>query len=143
MLGHTFYFFGLILLLINLGSLSKFFRVIKIREWSFKFTKVTSKKPKKSDFIGNDYDEYISFESLSSMNFCWMFFGIISGNWIMFLMMLLMYFTLSLIANLLGPFNKVSNIIEFIKSVVITSLIGILVINHFHLHLNLWKFIFP
>jgi hypothetical protein len=141
MLGHIFYFIGLIIFLSNLGMLSNFFKINKIKEWSIKFNKVTGRNPIKSDYKEKEFDSFISFGFLMAITFIWMFFGLLTKSWIIFSLLLTFNLLVNLISKSIGLFNSVSNILQFVKLCIVTGIIGILVINHYHLHLDLYKII--
>lgn len=141
MLGHIFYFIGLVLFLSNISILSNFFKISKIREWSIKFNKVTGRKPIKSEYKENTHGQLLAFESLIGINFIWIFFGLVTKSWIIFSIILIFNLILNLITNTIGWFNKLSTTIQFLKIAIITLFIGILVINHFHLHKDLYQII--
>jgi hypothetical protein len=141
MLGHIFYFIGLVLFLANISILSNFFKIRKIQEWSFKFNKVTGKKPLKSEYKENTHGQLLAFEVILVMSFIWIFFGLVTKSWIIFSLMLLFNLIINLITNSFGNFTKISTLIQFIKINVITLFVALLVINHFHLHKDLFGII--
>lgn len=143
MLGHIFYFIGLIIFLANVGTLSNFFKFTKIKEWTIKFNKVAKRNPIKSDYKEKEYDQLISFGFLMAINFIWIFFGLLTKSWVIFSILLLFNLLVNLLTKTIGQFSTISTIIQFIKLLVITGMVGLLVINHFHLHLNLYKIILP
>ena len=57
MFGHIYYFFGLIIFLLDLGLLMKFSKIHKTRNWVESFLKVTKRNPNKQDMGGNDLRE--------------------------------------------------------------------------------------
>ena len=136
-MGNFYYFIGLIIFLANIGLLSKFKRIAKIKEWSSAFTKVAKKKPTKSDFKDKEYEELAAANSILAINFFWLFFGLITKSWIIFLVLLSFNFITNLILKIFKEFSLLSIMINFCKMVIINISIGILVINHYHLHLNL------
>jgi len=143
MLGHIFYFIGLIIFLSNLGMISNFFKINKIKEWSIKFNKVTGRNPIKSDYKEKEFDSFISFGFLMAINFIWIFFGLLTKSWIIFSLILIFNFLINSLTKLIGEFSAISVFIQFCKMIIITSTIGILVMNHYHLHLDLLKIIVP
>jgi hypothetical protein len=141
MLGHIFYFIGLIIFLSNLGILSNFFKINRIKEWSLKFNKVTGKNPVKGDYKEKEFDLFISFGFLMAINFIWIFFGLLTKSWIIFSLLLVFNLIVNLVSKAIGLFTSVSNILQFVKLCIVTGIIGLLVINHFHLHIDLYKII--
>jgi hypothetical protein len=143
MLGHFFYFIGLLVFLIDLGLLTKFQKSSEIKEWVIKFNKVTKRNPVKSDFKGKDYENYVSFSFILILNFIWLFLGLLTKSWMIFSLILLFNILTNSLTKLIGEFSALSVILQFCKMVVITFSIGLLVINHYHLHLDLWRLIVP
>jgi hypothetical protein len=141
MLGHIFYFFGLILFLTNISILSKFQTIYRIKEWVIKFKKVTSKDPDKNEYKGKDYQYFTSYAGISVINFLWMFVGLIAGSWYVFLFTILASLVINLLTKSVGEFTIVGRILQLIKSIFICLIIGFLVINHFHLHWDIYKMI--
>jgi hypothetical protein len=138
-MGHAFYFFGLIVFLTNLNFLYKFFDYMKIREWFISFQKITKKFPTDKDFKKGDYEKYKKFNGVEALNFLWIFFGVLTQSWKIFLLLISFNITISLIINIIGQFRLISKITLFIKFIVISLSIIILTINHFHLHLDLFS----
>ena len=141
MLGHFFYFIGLLVFLIDLGLLTKFQKSSEIKEWVIKFNKVTKRNPVRSDFKGKDYESYVSFSFILVLNFIWLFLGLLTKSWVIFSLILLFNVIVNSLTKLIGQFSTLSVILQFCKMIVITFTIGLLVINHYHLHLDLWKLI--
>jgi hypothetical protein len=142
-MGHFFYFIGLMIFLVNLGLLTKFHKLSEIKEWVIKFNKVTKRNPIKNDFKDKDYENYISFSFILILNFIWIFFGLLTKSWIIFSLILIFNFLVNSLTKLIGEFSAISVFIQFCKMIIITSTIGILVMNHYHLHLDLLKIIVP
>ena len=142
MLANLFYFCGLFLLLFHLIIISNLPKFFYIREFIDKFQKVTSKKPEKNDFSDSEYDLYCLVLVNNLFTSTWFFIGLIGTNWLVFLF----YFLYNPILSLLMNINKskfISIPIDFIRIILTTIIIGLLVFNHFHLHINLTKFLLP
>ena len=142
-MGNFYYFIGLILFLANIGLLSKFRRIAKIREWVSAFTNVTKKKPTKGDFKDKEYEELAGSNLILALNFFWLFFGLISKSWIIFLILLSFNFIINITSKIFKQFSLASIILNFCKMTIINIGIGVLVINHYHLHLNLIHYFIP
>lgn len=135
MIGHAFYFVGLFLFFISLSKSIAYFKYVDIKEWTQIFKKVTTKDPIKSDYKKEkDYNTYITYGCISVIESLWFICGLLSNSWIVFL-------------AIIGSgvlFNFVNNNISyFLQKIVGTlflsarsSLIIVLVINHFHLHID-------
>lgn len=140
MFGHIYYFFGLILFLINLGHLMRFGKIQKTKSWIDSFLKVTQRKPNKDEMKPDDYQQVNSFQQIFSINFLWIFFGLITKNWKFFLALLLVNFILNYIILWTKDFKKINFGLEFIKFFIITFSVGFAVINHFHLHIDVFQY---
>ena len=140
MLATIFYIFGLILLLFYVIIISDLKKILYIVEFVEKFKKVTGKVPEKKDFKENTYDFYLFAVSTNILSFFWFFLGLISSNWLVFLL----YFSIHPIISIFVRNVKVkliSNFFIILGLLINTFLVGLLVFNHFHLHLNLTSLI--
>lgn len=141
MLGHIYYFFGLIIFLSNLTLTMNILRLLKIKEWSVKFHKVSGRHPIKSDFRDNQYEQFVMANSVWVLTFFWIFFGLVTKSWLLFLILLILNFLVTFISKSLGQFNFLSKMLEVFRIIINTSIIGFLIINHFHLHMNIIELI--
>jgi hypothetical protein len=139
MFGNIYYFFGLILFLIDLGLLMNFFKIQKTRNWLDSFFKVTKRKPNENEIKIDEYQRVNSFQQTFAFNFLWIFFGLISKNWKFFLVILFLNFFLNIISKATVSQKKIYSTVEFVKFFIVTFSIGFSVINHFHLHLDVVK----
>jgi hypothetical protein len=140
-MANLFYLIGLILFLCNFALLTKFFKFEKIREWSVKFQKVTNRGILPSDFKENEYNELKAYTAILVFNFMWIFFGLISKDWKVCGSLLLFNFASNYLSKKIGEFKGISKILRFSKFSITTILIGLMTINHFDLHWDLWKVI--
>jgi hypothetical protein len=88
----------------------------------------------------DDYQQVNSFQQIFSINFLWIFFGLITKNWKFFLALLLVNFILNYIILWTKDFKKINFGLEFIKFFIITFSVGFAVINHFHLHIDVFQY---
>jgi hypothetical protein len=142
MFGHIYYFFGLIIFLLDMGLLMKFSKIHKTRNWFESFVKVTKRKPNKQDMAGNDLKDIMSFNQTLSINFLWIFFGLITNSWKFFLSLLVINFILNFVILNTKRLKNINFGIEFTKFLLITISVGFIVINHFHLHIDIFDYIF-
>ena len=140
-MANFFYLIGLILFLWNFALLTKFFKFEKIREWSVKFQKVTKKDIIPLDFKDNEYNELKAYTSILLFNFFWLFFGLISKDWKICGSILFFNFGITYLTSKIGEFKSISKLLRFTKFFITTILIGLMTINHFDLHWDLWKVI--
>ena len=143
-MGHLFYFFGLILVISNMNLLAKFFSFLKTKEWMESFKKITKKEPDVKDFKKtDDLERFNSLNGVLILNVLWLIIGILSKSWKVFLLLLILNYTINLLTHFFGQYKMISKIIQFCKVLILTIFIGLLTINHFHLHLDLFRFLFP
>jgi hypothetical protein len=138
MLGDVYYFFGLILFLANIGMLMKFPKIQKIKNWVDAFFNVTKRKPNSDEINKEDLRQLNSFNSILGVNFLWIFFGIITNSWKFFLLILVLNLLLNMVLINIVKYKKMSFAISLLKFFIITTSTGLLVINHFHLHIDLY-----
>jgi len=136
MLSHIFYFFGLLIFILSLNRIFNYFKAIEIKEWILAFKKVTKKSPLKSDFREmNDYNLFVTFGCLSAIESLWLILGLMSSNWLIFLVLFLSGVILKQVLDFASfPIQKIVGIIfTTIKSLTVL----ILVLNHFHFNQDL------
>jgi hypothetical protein len=139
MLGDIYYFLGLLLFLVDLGLLMKYSKIQKTKNWVDAFSKVTKRKPNKDDMKSEDFQDLNSFNSVLTFDFLWMFFGLITNSWKFFLLLLIVNFLFNILILQSKSMKRVIFILGFLKMCLITFSIGLLVINHFHLHKDLYE----
>jgi hypothetical protein len=139
MIGHTFYFCGLIVFLANLSFLFNFFEYLKIKEWYVSFEKITKSIPTKKEFRQGDYDKFRKFNGVFALNFLWFFFGIVGQNWKIFMLLIFIHLFTQTLSKLIGQFLMFIKFFQFMIQIIISSTILLLCINHFHLHLDLFE----
>jgi hypothetical protein len=141
MLGHIFYFIGLFLFFLNLSKITSYFKFINTKEWTIKFKKVTGKDPLKSDFRDEkEHKLFVYFGCLSVIETIWLICGLLSSSWQIFGITILLGVIIKQIFDK-SPFS-VQKIIGFVFNVFRSGVIILLVLNHFHFHQNLTKWIF-
>ena len=140
-MGNFFYFIGSILFLMNIGVLTQYLAFSKSSEWIFKFQKVTKRKPNNGELSEKGLGNFDHVYLILTLTFFWIFFGIMTKSWIIFIILLFFNIIINLTIKHIGRFNTLSKILEFFKILISTLIIGLLVINHFHLHIDLYKVI--
>lgn len=146
-LGHIFYAIGLFIFLLDLLNLFNYHKTYKVAEWAEAFKKVNKRSPKKSDYrTTEDYNTgmFTGFIALSELTWC--IIGLISGSWKVFAILFLFGFITQLIQSLIGKIlskkcNPLNKLISYGYLTIKSAVLMILVINHFHLHLDLFKLI--
>ena len=137
-MGHLFYFIGLLIFLSNITFLMNFFDYIKTKEWFLSFYKVTKKFPLDKDFKRGDYNKFKKMNGIIGLNFIWMFFGLITNSWKIFIVLLLFNLTVDISVRIIGEFKLVSKFFLLLRIIITSVLIMVLTMNHFHLHLDLF-----
>jgi hypothetical protein len=138
-MSHIFYFVGLLIFLMNFFYLFDYFEFIRIKEWLWSYKKVTLKDPSESDFKRGDAEKYRKFNGIIILNFLWIFFGLLTGSWKFFGIILILNLIVNLIQRLIGSFRFISKILQFLIFNITCGMEILLVINHFHLHLDLFS----
>lgn len=139
-MGLIFYFFGLILVLLNLFIISKFKRIFELKEWMVKFKQVTGRNPVATDYRkGDDKDILNTWSVTIILTSLWIFFGLITKSWYVYLSILIFNTLINLLVKSTGEFGRIGFILSLLKNLIITATMGFLIMNHFHLHLDIWK----
>jgi hypothetical protein len=141
MLSDIFYFLGLLLFCITVSRVLTYSKIIDIKEWFEKFKKVTQKDPKKEDFRSEkEYSLFVSIGCFSVIENLWLICGLLTASWKIFGLLIILSFIFRLVFEKLS--YTIQKIIGTLLTTIISALILLLVINHFHLHLDLFKVIF-
>ena len=141
MLGNIYYIFGIIIILALVKILTKFKSFYRIGEWLIKYKKVTGKKPLKSEFRSKeDYNTLERGMVISISELIWVFFGLFSSSWYIFLSLIVISQSLRL---LLKPikYTLPHFIIAYTLFITKIFIYSYLVINHFFLHQNHLEFL--
>ena len=140
MLGHLFYATGLFLFCFSLLRTISYSHFIDIKEWVVKFGEKIKKSPAKLDFRNEkEYNFFVSFGCLSLIDVLWFFVGLLTPNWKIFGLFLIFTFLIRFVLEKL-PF-PIQKIIGTTISLFKTALILVLVLNHFHWHLDIYNLI--
>jgi len=136
MIGDVYYFFVLILFILNLGVLLNFSNYDRIFNWYYKFKKVTKKEPSRSDYKSKDFEFYNFYIVLELMNIFWILLGLVTKSWLAFICLLIFNLLISSIIKKTVDFYFLVKFLRLIKVSIVTLIMGFLFINHFHLHKN-------
>jgi len=141
MLSDIFYFFGLLLFFITFSRIFTYSKIIDIKEWYQKFKKVTQKDPKKEDFRSEtEYSLFLSIGCFSVFQSLWLIVGLLTGSWKIFGILLILSLLMRIFFEILS--YTLQKIVGSLFTTLISFSILLLVINHFHLHLDLFKVVF-
>jgi hypothetical protein len=136
-LGHIFYFIGLFILIMSFSDMFNFLKYISIKNWSDSFKKVTGKDPKKSEFRSiEDYNIFSIYVTFTFVEFIWILIGLTSSSWYIFLSLLIteLFYRFYISVTSLTLFvNKIIGQIFYCLKFIIILL---LILNHFHFHIN-------
>lgn len=141
-MGHLYYFFGLLITIVNLSLLPNIFKFHRINHWAATFLKVTGKPPAKEDFSPGEFELFNTFVQSSVSTVFWFFLGILTQSWKIFLVINCLLFFINWTLKKIGTQTLYSSLLVICKSILITAIPIILIINHFHLHLDLWSLLF-
>ena len=136
MIGHIYYIFGLLIILSIISIIANFNKFYSIEEWYNKFKKVTGKYPEKKQFRNTEeYNLRLGTSILGYIEFTWLLLGILTSSWYIFIALFL-YMTI--ISSIIKPirFNIIGKVVSFHLILVRFSTYLFLVINHFHLHID-------
>lgn len=136
-----FYFVGFLLTLMNLGVLIQYNKFEKIREWFVKFKKITNREPKKSEYQTGENEKLQTYTSVMTIDFLWLFLGLLTNDIRLFAVTLGMTYVLTLMTKTVGDFTPVSKGIGFLKILMVTVVITMASLNHFHGNMDLWQLI--
>lgn len=141
-MGDLFYFFGLLIFLVNLSLIHKTFKFHKINHRSQTFMKVTGKAPKKEDF---ESDEWIIFNSILVIQIIttlWIFLGLLTQSWKIYLLLIIVLLPINWSIRKFGSQNLINKFLMMIKASTLTFIPLLMTLNHFHMHLDIWKLLF-
>ena len=133
-----FYFFGIIVFITILSKIKYYGDFIDVIEFKEKFKKVTGKDPKKTDYKSEDiYNVSMGLGCLTIFQGLWYLFGLLSSDWIIFILIFLSSISVGLIKKILNlQFKK---IIGTFHLVILATVVILLTINHFHLNIDTFE----
>lgn len=130
-----FYSIGLFIIILNLASLLQYKKIFSITEWLSKYKLVTGRNPAIKDFRDKSDHDILLFWSFTVVStVIWMLFGLLSNQWIIFLLLFLFNIILNSAKKIFSSVLKIKLSLTFIKSFIGLSIIIFLVINHFRLN---------
>jgi hypothetical protein len=139
MLINFYYFIGVFILLSVISQLLKFNKLFSIIEWYDKFEKITGNKAKKGDFRNeSEWTIFISRNILLIIEGFWIIFGFITNNWFIFILLVIYGKILSfLFGNI--KYTLIGKYVYLKYYILKVFLYGFMIINNFHIGLDLWK----
>ena len=67
--------------------------------------------------------------------------GLLSTNWIIFIILFMSNILLNAVSNLLDKYQSIKLFIKFIKSLIVTIVITFLIVNHYHLKIDIFQYV--
>jgi len=140
-LGHIYYTIGILIILLQINSIMDINKISYISLWSKKFRKISGKDPIEEDFKDSSditlIQKYLIFVSIEMI---WLLFGLMTNIWKLYLITLLSSFLIGQIIKRLGNLTIITFLTRFI-SIFRFCITLFLIINHFHLHIDLIEWI--
>jgi hypothetical protein len=140
-LGHVYYGLGLIILICILTMIMNYFKISKISEWCYKFKEKTGKAPIKMDFNSiDDFNLYNGISFLIAIEFIWTIGGLLTNSWYIFMFVIIISTIIKIIMSInILKWSFISRLIFFLFLNFKFLLYLFLIINHFHLHIDIWE----
>lgn len=140
-LGHIYYTIGILIILLQINSIMDINKISYISLWSKKFRKISGKDPIDTDFKDSSditlIQKYLIFVSIEMT---WLLFGLMTNSWKLYFITLLSSFLMGQIIKRLENLTIITFLTRFI-SIFRFSITLFLIINHFHLHIDLLEWI--
>jgi hypothetical protein len=112
MISNIFWFFGFFQFINLLIYLIRFKRVNYALEWNYKFIEIVGKHPKREDFRKLDFKILWNRTILNSLEIIWIFLGLLTINWYIFLLILIVY-VIIIFGLDKWRFSVIDNVIRF------------------------------
>lgn len=139
MMSSIYYFIGIFILMFVLSQIVNFNRIFNLIEWLDKFEKIKKKKPEKADFRSeDDLNLFFIRNTLLPVEGFWIIFGFITSNWFIFILMIIYGKIIGFIFNKI-KYSIISKYLHLHFFILKSILYGFMIINHFHLKLDLYK----
>jgi len=138
--GILFYCIGLIVAASIFFRLSKYKKFSKISQFFDTFKRVNGDSPKRKDYKRGNYEFMDGVFYILVIEYTWYVFGLLSGNVLIFSLLLITSYLFTHISRKLSYIGKLVFGITF--NVIKLILVLFMVLNHFHWHLNLYQLLF-
>jgi|SaaInlV_100m_DNA_2_1039680.scaffolds.fasta_scaffold07931_4 hypothetical protein len=140
-MGYIFYGFGILILLSCVVALIQFKKISFVKEWFIKFKELSGESPKSNDFRSKkDLNLHTNRNLLSGIELLWVLFGLLTNNWIIFLFLLITSIMLKVIFGKI-QYTIIGKIISMIFLIFRIVIYLLLIINHYHLHMDLVSYL--
>lgn len=142
-IGHIYYLFGILVIIKHLFQLFAFRSLDRVKDWSLRYKEVIGRNPKKKEFRSTEeYDLNETNQALMVFELLWVMSGLFSTNWHIFASI----FIGSIIFGVFVKpffFTFFGKLLSFSFIIVKLLLYLMLIVNHFHYHLDLWELFKP
>lgn len=136
MIGDAYYIIGLTVLIMSFSNLINYYEFFENRLWIQSFRKISGSYPLSKDFRSKEkYTIYSIFNTFTTLEFCWLVLGLITKSWLIFLILISFHFIIRKLFN--TNFILMSKYLGLLFHIIKPISIFFLIINHFHLHINL------
>lgn len=136
MIGDAYYIIGLTVLIMSFSNLINYYEFFENRLWIQSFRKISGSYPLPKDFRSKEkYTIYSIFNTFTTLEFCWLVLGLITKSWLIFLILISFHFIIRKLFN--TNFILMSKYLGLLFHIIKPISIFFLIINHFHLHINL------
>lgn len=141
MMSSIFYFIGIFILMYIISQLVNFNKNFHLIEWLDKFEKITKRKPLDKDFRNeSDLNLFKLRNTMLPIEGFWIILGFITNNWFIFVSIVIYGKIIGFIFNKI-KYSIISKYLYLHFFILKTILYGFMIINHFHLELDLWVII--
>jgi hypothetical protein len=139
---NFFYGAGLLVAITNFVILINFKEIFALTEWFYKFKKVAGRNPLESDFRNQgDKEVILMWSNIVIFTLLWMIFGLLTSDWIIFIAIFITNIFFNFLKRKLDNLDKIKYFLSFLKTFIGTATVSFLVINHFHLHIDLTRYL--
>lgn len=137
-IGDIYYLIGIIVAIKHLFQIFAFGSIYRVNEWHFRYREVVGRDPKKNEFRSKEeFDLVETNKVLIVFEFLWVICGLFSAGWPMFAAILICSIALSYLLKSFS-FTIFGKAFSFFFILAKLSLYLLLIVNHFHYHLDLW-----
>ena len=135
MMGDFYYVIGLVVMLMSFYTVYYYNKYFNIKLWKQSFKKISGSDPTTEDFRSKeDSSLHYAFNFFTNVQVYWFLIGIISKSWMIFLFLIFIHFIVQIVHN--KTYSPSYGFFLFGFQILKLILIFLLIINHFHLHIN-------
>jgi len=132
MFTDIYYIFGILITLMLIMLLIKWYRVQGVIEWYDKFEKIIGKKPNISDFRkANDYNLLVRSDLVILFELIWLIIGLFTSNWLIVSSIILYGFILKYGLSRI-KWTLTGKIVSYKYLIIRIAIYSILILKHFN-----------